>query len=99
MSLHARFCEQNVWVTVPLEEAQSRVLGLVKCGLPPGHAYKMRRHRGIPNEVRWQSLPPDLKRRLSRLPDGYAHIVIGADVGILHGRTRVVLDVIEDLHD
>ena len=74
--------------------------GLAKKGkVPPGHAYKMRRHQGIPHDVTWQYLPSDVERRLSRLPDGYVRAVIGYDVGILHTRTRVVLDVIEDLHN
>jgi hypothetical protein len=74
--------------------------GLAKKGkIPPGHAFKMRRQEGIPPGVAWEYLPPDVERRLSRLPDGYARIVIGADVAILNTRTRVVLDVIEDLHD
>lgn len=74
--------------------------GLAKKGkVPPGHMYKMRRHQGIPRDVTWQRLPPDVERRLSRLPEDYVRIVIGTDVGILHTRTRVVLDVIEDLHD
>lgn len=74
--------------------------GLAKKGkIPPGHAFKLRRHEGIPPGVAWEYLPPDVERRLSRLPDGYVRIVIGADVAILHTRTRVVLDVIDDLRD
>ena len=74
--------------------------GLAKQGkIPPGHAYKLQRHQGIPPGVTWEYLPADVERRLSRLPDGYVRIVIGNDVAILHTRTRVVLDVIEALHD
>jgi hypothetical protein len=74
--------------------------GLAKKGkIPPGHAYKLQRHQGLPPGVTWEPLPADVERRLSRLPDGYARVVIGADVAILHTRTRVVLDVIEDLRD
>lgn len=74
--------------------------GLAKKGkVPPGHAFKLRRHEGVPPGVAWESLPPDVERRLSRLPEGYARVVIGADVAILHTRTRVVLDVIDDLND
>jgi len=49
--------------------------------------------------VTWQYLPSDVERRLSRLPDDYVHVVIGTDVGIMHARTRVVLDVIEGRYD
>lgn len=74
--------------------------GLAKQGkIPPGHAFKLRRHQGIPPGMAWETLPADVERRLSRLPDGYVRIVIGADVAILHTRTRVVLDVIEELRD
>lgn len=74
--------------------------GLAKQGkIPPGHAFKMVRHQGIPPGIAWQSLPSDLERRLSPLPDGYARIMVGAEVGILHTRTRVVLDVVEAVRD
>jgi hypothetical protein len=74
--------------------------GLAKQGkIPPGHAYKMRRHQGLPPDVRWDYLPADVERRLSRLPDGYVRIVIGGDVAILHTRTRVVVDLFENIND
>lgn len=74
--------------------------GLAKQGkIPPGHAFRMQRHQGIPPGVAWDYLPAEVERRLSRLPDGYVRVVIGTDVAILHTRTRVVLDVIEVLHD
>ena len=59
----------------------------------------MRRDYGVPHDVTWEYLPPDVERRLSHLPDGYARIVIGADVGIMNTRTRVVVDLLEDLDD
>lgn len=72
--------------------------GLAKQGkVPPGHAYRMRRHQGVPRDVTWQYLPSDVERRLHRLPEGYVRVVIGTDVGILHTRSRVVLDVIGDI--
>ena len=74
--------------------------GLAKKGkVPPGHAFKLQRHQGLPPGVTWEYLPADVERRLSRLPEGYVRVVIGADVAILQTRTRIVLDVIEDLHD
>jgi hypothetical protein len=72
--------------------------GLAKQGkVPPGHAFKLERHRSIPPGVAWETLPSARDRRLSRLPDGYVRIMIGGEVGILHTRTRVVLDVLETL--
>jgi hypothetical protein len=74
--------------------------GLAKQGkIPPGHAYRLQRHQSLPPGARWEYLPADIDRRLSRLPEGYVRIVIGGDVAILHTRTRVVLDVVEDLAD
>lgn len=74
--------------------------GLAKQGkIPPGHAFRMQRHQAIPPGVTWDHLPADVERRLSRLPDGYVRVVIGADVAILHTRTRAVLDVIEPPRD
>ncbi|MHB1145211.1 MAG: hypothetical protein ACYCZS_09965 [Thiobacillus sp.] len=74
--------------------------GLAKQGkIPPGHAFRMQRQQAIPPGVAWENLPTDVERRLSRLPEGYVRVVIGADVAILHTRTRVVLDVVEALRD
>ena len=74
--------------------------GLAKQGkIPPGHGYKMRRQHGIPPDVSWAYLPPVVEGRLSRLPDGYVRIVIGADVAIMQTRTRLVVDLIENIDD
>jgi hypothetical protein len=74
--------------------------GLAKKGkVPPGHAWRMQRHGPIPPEVAWRPLPNDLDRRLSRLPDGYVRVIVGADIGIMNVRTRVVFDVLEDIAD
>jgi hypothetical protein len=74
--------------------------GLAKQGkIPPGHAFRLRRHQAVPPGMTWEPLPADVERRLSHLPEGYVHVVIGADVAILHTRTRVVLDVVDDLRD
>ena len=74
--------------------------GLAKKGkVPPGHAKKMYRNQPLPPGLEWRHLPDDLERRLSRLPDGYVRVIVGADVGIMNVRTRVVMDMIEDLDD
>ena len=74
--------------------------GLAKKGkIPPGHAFKLRRNQPVPPDISWVYLPPDVERRLSRLPDGYVRVIIGADVGILNTRTRVVVDLLEDIND
>lgn len=72
--------------------------GLAKKGkIPPGHAFKLHRHQPVPPGWDREALPPELERRLSRLPAGYARVIVGAEVAILHTRTHVVVDVIEDL--
>jgi hypothetical protein len=74
--------------------------GLAKKGkIPPGHAYKLQRNQGIPPSVNWTYLPASVESRLSRLPEGYVRVIIGADVAILHTRTRVVVDLIENIVD
>lgn len=72
--------------------------GLAKKGkVPPGHAMKLYRNQPVPPGLEWRHLPDDLERRLSRLPDGYVRVIVGADVGIMNVRTRVIMDLIEDL--
>jgi hypothetical protein len=44
-------------------------------------------------------LPYELDQRLSRLPPEYVRVVIGTDVVIMHTRTRVVVDLLEDIAD
>ena len=74
--------------------------GLAKKGkVPPGHAMKLYRNQPVPPGLEWRHLPDDLERRLSRLPDGYVRVIVGADVGIMNVRTRVIMDLIEDLDD
>jgi hypothetical protein len=74
--------------------------GLAKKGkVPPGHAWRMQRQAPIPAEVAWRPLPYDLDHRLSRLPDGYVRVIVGADIGIMNVRTRVVVDLLEDIAD
>ncbi len=72
--------------------------GLAKKGkVPPGHQKKLAKHGTLPPGQGWEALPPSLEGRLSRLPDGYVRIRVGADIGIMNVKTRVVFDVINDL--
>lgn len=74
--------------------------GLAKKGkVPPGHARKMVRGEPLPYEVPWRGLPRDLEERLSRLPDGYVRVIVGGSIGIMNVRTRVVVDLLEDIAD
>lgn len=74
--------------------------GLAKKGkLPPGHAKRFRTHQPLPPDVDWRYLPGNVERQLSRLPDGYVRIVVGASVAIMNVRTRILFDVIDDIDD
>lgn len=74
--------------------------GQVKKGrIPPGHAWRVRQLQPLPEEAYWRYLPHDLDRRLSPLPAEYVRVVIGTDVAIMNIRTRVVVDVLEDITD
>ncbi len=100
VDLRVVFGDQDRRAIQEFYAAQVRALppGLAKQGkVPPGHARKLARHAPLHADVRWSPLPEDLERRLSRLPEGYVRVVVGADVAILNTRTRVVFDVIEDI--
>lgn len=61
--------------------------------LPPGLAKRERLPPGLSGE----RLPHALERRLSPLPTGVLRLRIGAGVVLMDERTRVVLDVIQDI--
>lgn len=72
--------------------------GLAKKGkMPPGHAMRMR--QPLPPEASWHYLPGNVERQLSRLPDGYVRVVVGSSIAIMNVRTRVIFDVIDNVHD
>jgi hypothetical protein len=74
--------------------------GLAKKGkLPPGHAWRARPQHPIHEDAYWRYLPYALEQRLSRLPPEYVRVIIGTDVVIMNVRTRVVVDVLEDVTD
>lgn len=67
--------------------------------LPPGHAWRARPNHPIHEDARWRYLPNELDQRLSRLPPEYVRVIIGTDVVIMNVRTRVVVDMLEDITD
>jgi hypothetical protein len=74
--------------------------GLAKKGkVPPGHAYRHRVNQPLPPDAVWYYLPYNVERQLSRLPGDYVRIMIGADVAIMNVHTRVIVDLIENIHD
>ena len=74
--------------------------GQVKKGrLPPGHAWRVRLNQPIHEDAQLRYLPYALDQRLSRLPPAYVRVIIGTDVVIMDTRTRVVVDLLEDIAD
>lgn len=74
--------------------------GQVKKGrLPPGHAWRVRPNQRSHEDAQWRYLPYALDQRLSRLPPEYVRVIIGTDVAIMNTRTRVVVDILEDITD
>jgi hypothetical protein len=74
--------------------------GLAKRGKPPpGHAHRVRSNQPLPPDAAWCHLPYSVERQLSRLPDDYVRVTIGSDVAIMNVRTRIIVDLIEDIHD
>lgn len=67
--------------------------------LPPGHAWRVRANQPVHDDARWRYLPYELEQRLTRMPAEYVRVVIGTDVVIMNVRTRVVVDVLEDITD
>jgi hypothetical protein len=71
--------------------------------LPPGLAKRSRLPPGLakrstlPPGLSGDRLPKDLESRLSRLPDGYVRLRVGADVVLMNARTRVVFDIVKDI--
>ena len=77
--------------------------GLAKRGgnLPPGLQKKLERDGQLPPglQKRMEPLPVDLDRRLSRLPENWARVVVEHDVILLDRRTNRILDIIENVID
>lgn len=65
--------------------------------LPPGLEKQLRKNGQLPPGLQTRGLPDDLENRLSRLPAGYARVVIGTDVVLKNSNTRVVVDIIKDI--
>lgn len=67
--------------------------------LPPGHAWRVRPNQPVNDDVSWRYLPRELEQRLTRLPPEYVRVIVGTDAVIMNVRTRVVVDVLEDITD
>ena len=61
--------------------------------LPPGLA----KRDTLPPGLQGRNLPADLESRLSPLPAPYVRMIVGGDIVLMDGRTRVVVDVVSDI--
>lgn len=61
--------------------------------LPPGLA----KRDTLPPGLQGRNLPADLESRLTPLPAPYVRVIVGGDIVLMHGRTRVVVDLMSDI--
>lgn len=61
--------------------------------LPPGLA----KRDTLPPGLQGRNLPGDLESRLTPLPAPYVRMIVGGDIVLMDGRTRVVVDLISDV--
>ncbi|NIR61495.1 MAG: hypothetical protein GWO02_19380 [Gammaproteobacteria bacterium] len=67
--------------------------------LPPGLRRQVHRRGRLPPGLERRRLPHELERRLSRLPEGYVRVQVGADVVLMDAQARVVVDVVRGIYD
>ena len=61
--------------------------------LPPGLA----KRDTLPPGLQGRNLPGDLESRLTPLPAPYVRMIVGGDIVLMDGRTRVVVDLVSDI--
>ena len=61
--------------------------------LPPGLA----KRDTLPPGLQGRNLPGDLESRLTPLPAPYVRVIVGGDIVLMHGRTRVVVDLMSHI--
>ena len=65
--------------------------------LPPGLRKKIARKGHLPPGLEGDRLPADLEKRLSRIPEGHLRVRVGADIVLMNGKSRLILDVMKDV--
>lgn len=65
--------------------------------LPPGLQKHIVKHGELPPGLQGRSLPSELEKKLTPLPDGFVRLKFGADVVLMNEKTRIVVDVISGL--
>ena len=64
---------------------------------PPGLQKHIVKHGELPPGLQGRSLPYELEKKLTPLPEGFVRLKVGADVVLMDEKTRIVVDVISDL--
>ena len=65
--------------------------------LPPGLRKQIARKGHLPPGLDGDRLPAKLEKQLSRIPEGHVRIRVGADIVLMDGASRLILDVIKDV--
>jgi hypothetical protein len=65
--------------------------------LPPGLQKQVQRNGHLPPGLEGERLPSDLEKQLDTLPADYVRLRVGADIVLMNGRTRIVVDLIKDI--
>jgi hypothetical protein len=68
-----------------------------KENLPPGLQKQLVRRGQLPPGLQYRSFPNNLERRLSRIPDDFARVIIDGSFVLFNKRTNVIFDVMLDL--
>jgi hypothetical protein len=68
-----------------------------KDSLPPGLQKHIVKHGELPQGLEGRSLPYELEKKLTPLPEGFVRLKVGADVVLMNEKTRIVIDVISGL--
>jgi hypothetical protein len=77
----------------PLPPGMQKKLGR-DGGMPEGLQKRFDRGDSLPPGLAKRPLPPDLEKRLPRLPAGYARYLVGSDVVLVDKRRELVMDVV-----
>jgi len=68
-----------------------------KSELPPGLRKQVERNGHLPPGLEGERLPHDLERHLEELRDDYVRIRVGADIVLMNGKTRLIVDIVKDV--
>jgi hypothetical protein len=65
--------------------------------LPPGLKKQVERNGHLPPGLEGARLPRELENQLADIPEGHIRLRVGADVVLMDGKSRLILDVIKDV--